>query len=87
MPSAVSVASWPRSPSLGASPFLSGDLEGGRGRRGRESERLERDIPPSGALCGRSRRIASFVNGICLFTSQATSQAFCKPYKQRLAGC
>ena len=55
-------------------------------KEGKEGERLETDIPWAEAMCGSSRRIPLSVNGICLFTSQATSQIFCKPYKQGLAG-
>lgn len=53
---------------------------------GEKGERLKRDILSVEAMCGSSRQIPLFVNGICLFTSQAMSQVFCKPYKQGLAG-
>lgn len=66
--------------------LLSCGLEGRSGRRGKEGERLTRDTPPVEATCGGFRRILLFVNGIGLFTSQARSQVFCKPYKQGLAG-
>lgn len=66
--------------------LLSSGLEGGSGRRAEEGDKLERDVPSIEAMCGSSRRSPLFVNGICRFTSQATSQVFCKLYKQGLAG-
>lgn len=68
----------PRAPPPVAS--LSSLLCSGRWEKkeGKEGERLETDIPWAEAMCGSSRRIPLFVNGICLFTSQATSQIFCK---------